>query len=83
MYTPRTIEKYTVLRSPHVDKKARDQFERKTYKRCIKVVLSPAQFKVFSYEEMFKIIQYFAVGVEFKITYVVKDGEAYFTKENE
>jgi small subunit ribosomal protein S10 len=34
---PRKIEKYTVLRSPHIDKKARDQFERRTYNRLIKV----------------------------------------------
>ncbi|MBT4922718.1 MAG: 30S ribosomal protein S10 [Rickettsiales bacterium] len=36
---PRKIRKYTVNRSPHVDKKARDQFETRTYKSII--VISP------------------------------------------
>jgi len=32
---PTRIERYTVLRSPHVDKKAREQFEIRTHKRLI------------------------------------------------
>lgn len=32
---PTRIERYTVLRSPHVDKKARDQFEIRTHKRLV------------------------------------------------
>jgi small subunit ribosomal protein S10 len=32
---PRTIKKFTVNRSPHIDKKARDQFEIRTQKRLI------------------------------------------------
>ena len=32
---PIKIEKQTVLRSPHVDKKSRDQFEIRTHKRVI------------------------------------------------
>jgi small subunit ribosomal protein S10 len=31
---PTRIEKFTVNRSPHVDKKAMDQFEIRTHKRC-------------------------------------------------
>lgn len=34
---PRKIAKFTVLRSPHIDKKARDQFELRTYRRLIEV----------------------------------------------
>ncbi|MCH9811254.1 30S ribosomal protein S10 [bacterium] len=34
---PTKIEKQTVLRSPHVDKKARDQFEMRTHKRVIDI----------------------------------------------
>ncbi len=33
IFLPRKKERFTLLRSPHVDKKARDQFERVTYKR--------------------------------------------------
>ena len=32
---PTDIERYTVLRSPHVDKKSREQFEIRTHKRLI------------------------------------------------
>jgi ribosomal protein S10 len=31
---PTRIEKFTVNRSPHIDKKSREQFEVRTYKRC-------------------------------------------------
>ena len=37
---PTRINKYTVLRSPHVHKKAREQFEMRTHKRLIDI-LSP------------------------------------------
>ncbi len=35
---PNNIEKYTVLRSPHVDKKSREQFEMRTHKRLLDIV---------------------------------------------
>jgi small subunit ribosomal protein S10 len=35
---PTRIEKFTVLRSPHVNKKAREQFERRTHKRLLDIV---------------------------------------------
>ena len=35
---PTRIEKYTLLRSPHADKKARDQFEIRTHKRILDIV---------------------------------------------
>ena len=34
---PTRIERYTVLRSPHVNKKAREQFEMRTHKRLIDI----------------------------------------------
>ena len=33
-----TINKYTVLRGPHVDKKSREQFEVRTHKRLIDIL---------------------------------------------
>lgn len=39
---PTHIEKYTVLRSPHVDKKSREQFEIRTHKRLLDI-LDPTQ----------------------------------------
>ncbi len=34
---PTRIERFTVLRSPHVDKKSREQFEIRTHKRLVDV----------------------------------------------
>ncbi|MDY6845221.1 MAG: 30S ribosomal protein S10 [Thermodesulfobacteriota bacterium] len=39
---PTKINKFCVLRSPHVDKKSREQFEIRTYKRLIDI-LEPTQ----------------------------------------
>jgi small subunit ribosomal protein S10 len=35
---PNKIEKFTVLRGPHVNKKSRDQFEIRTHKRLLDIV---------------------------------------------
>jgi small subunit ribosomal protein S10 len=35
---PTRIERYTVLRSPHIDKKSREQFEMRTHKRLLDIV---------------------------------------------
>jgi len=39
---PTRINKFTVLRSPHVDKKSRDQYEIRTHKRLLDI-LEPTQ----------------------------------------
>ncbi len=35
---PTHIDRYTVLRSPHIDKKSREQFEIRTHKRLLDIV---------------------------------------------
>ena len=40
---PTRIEKFTVNRSPHVDKKSMDQFEIRTHKRLIEIIDPNAQ----------------------------------------
>ena len=35
---PTSINKFTVLRGPHIDKKAREQFEMRTHKRLLDIV---------------------------------------------
>ena len=40
---PTDINRYTVLRSPHVDKKSREQFEIRTHKRLIDILEPTAQ----------------------------------------
>lgn len=39
---PNKVRRYTVLRSPHIDKKSREQFELTTHKRILDIV-SPAE----------------------------------------
>ena len=40
---PTRVERYTVLSGPHVDKKARQQFEIRTHKRVIDIVQATAK----------------------------------------
>jgi small subunit ribosomal protein S10 len=40
---PKRIERFTVNRGPHVDKKSREQFEIRTHKRLIDIVDSTPQ----------------------------------------
>ncbi len=40
---PTRIERYTVLSSPHIDRKARQQFEIRTHKRLIDIVQATAK----------------------------------------
>ena len=40
---PMKIDKYTVLRSPHVNKKSREQFEMRTHKRLLDIAGPTAQ----------------------------------------
>lgn len=35
---PTRVERYTVLRSPHINKKSREQFEMRTHKRLIDIL---------------------------------------------
>jgi small subunit ribosomal protein S10 len=35
---PTSIQKYTVLRGPHIDKKSREQFEIRTHRRVIDIL---------------------------------------------
>ena len=35
---PTNLSRYTVLRSPHIDKKSREQFEMRTHKRLLDII---------------------------------------------
>jgi len=59
---PTTINKYTVLRSPHIDKKSREQFEIRTHNRLIDI-LQPNQQTL---EELMKLDLSAGVDVEIK-----------------
>ena len=40
---PTRIERFTVLRSPHIDKKSREQFEMRIHKRLLDIMSPTAQ----------------------------------------
>ena len=60
---PTNIEKYTVLRSPHIDKKSREQFEIRTHNRVLDI-LDPTPETV---DALMKLDLASGVDVEIKI----------------
>ena len=60
---PTKIERFTVLRSPHIDKKSREQFETRTHKRLIDII-EPTPHTV---EALMKLDLASVVDVEIKI----------------
>jgi small subunit ribosomal protein S10 len=60
---PTIINKFTVLRSPHVDKKSREQFEIRTHKRLLDI-LEPTQQTV---DALMKLDLAAGVDVEIKL----------------
>ena len=60
---PTKKEIYTVLRSPHIDKKSREQFETRTHKRLIDII-EPTPATV---EALMKLDLASGVDVEIKI----------------
>src|SRR5450432_3970098 len=59
---PTRINRYTVLRSPHVDKKSREQFEIRTHKRLIDI-LEPTQHTI---DSLMKLDLSAGIDVEIK-----------------
>jgi len=60
---PTCIERFTVLRSPHVDKKSREQFEIRTHRRLLDI-LDPTTKTV---DALMKLELPAGVGVEIKL----------------
>jgi small subunit ribosomal protein S10 len=60
---PTSINKYCVLRSPHVDKKSREQFEIRTHKRLMDI-LEPTQQTI---DALMKLDLSAGVDVEIKL----------------
>ena len=60
---PTTINKFCVLRSPHVDKKSREQFEIRTHKRLMDI-MEPTQNTV---DALMKLDLPAGVDVEIKL----------------
>lgn len=60
---PNKIERFTVLMSPHKDKKSREQFERRTHKRLVDIVDCPPQ----TVDALMKLELAAGVDVEIKL----------------
>ena len=60
---PTKIEKFTVLRGPHIDKKSREQFETRTYKRLLDIVQPTPQ----TVDALMKLDLAAGVDVEIKL----------------
>ena len=60
---PTRIRKFTVLRSPHVNKKSREQFEMRTFKRVLDIMEAKAQ----TIDALMKLDLAAGVDVEIKL----------------
>ena len=60
---PTTVSRWTILRGPHVDKKSREQFERRTHHRLLDI-LEPSQETV---DALLKLDLSAGVHVEIKM----------------
>ena len=60
---PTRIERFTVNRSPHVDKKSREQFEVRTHKRILDIVDPTPQ----TVDALMKLDLSSGVGIEIKL----------------
>lgn len=60
---PTAVSRYTVLRSPHVNKKSREQFEMRTHKRVLDI-LDPKQQTI---DALMKLDLAAGVDVEIKL----------------
>lgn len=60
---PNRVERFTVLRSPHIDKKSREQFELCTHKRLVDIVDCPPQ----TVDALMKLELAAGVDVEIKL----------------
>lgn len=67
-FLPSRMKRFTVLRSPHIDKKSREQFEIKTYKKLF--LFQTNQKRIFSlFLFLLKNIALFGVQLRVKLQY--------------
>ena len=60
---PTSINKYTVLKGPHIDKKSREQFEMRTHRRLVDILEPTAQ----TVDALMKLELAAGVDVEIKL----------------
>jgi len=73
---PKTQSNYTVLRSPHIDKKSRDQFELKIHKQLIIISTEIKQIR----EKLFNLKFHEMPGVQMKVVFQTKTRLSYINE---
>ena len=68
VFAPRHVKKLTVIRSPHIDKKARDQFELRTTKRSYRFEVSDRKSAALALE-LLETLQFPGVQVALEVVY--------------
>ena len=73
-FLPKKTQRWTVLRSPHVDKKARDQFERVTHKRSITIRLPYIPSNIELAYRLLRSVSNISANVDIRAKYMVSQG---------
>jgi small subunit ribosomal protein S10 len=71
LYLPKKIEKITLLKSPHIYKKAREQFERITYNRVFSIAVFDSHENQKILYHLLTLIGNFSQGVSVQFTYKI------------
>ena len=69
VFVPNKIRKITVLRSPHIDKKSREQFQIKKYKQLISIPVNDPQLAIL-FLEILKNSQLHGIELEINIKFM-------------
>lgn len=69
VFVPKKRKRFIVLRSPHVDKKARDHFERVTHKRIVFIKINLTQKTSLKLYRFLQTLSVFCVGVSLTVEY--------------
>lgn len=76
---PSKIRKFTVLRSPHIDKKSREQFELKRYRKFLKINTTN-KHSVFLLVDLLKNSN--LIGIELEIKLKIDDSIVFYDIHN-
>lgn len=66
---PKKIKKFTVLRSPHIDKKSREQFEIRKYKDILQISI-PDRDIALLFLEILKNIELIGIELEINVRFI-------------
>jgi small subunit ribosomal protein S10 len=75
---PLQQSKYTVLRSPHIDKKSREQFEKKIYKHLFIISSDLKNIR----EKLINLKFHEVIGIQMKVTFHTKTRLNWTSSEN-